>query len=116
MEDAASLDHAETRAVRITVLAVTPARAGKLFALASVLASVEVDIDGIQIQVHGIRALHVTPAGTRIELPKFRDAAGMMRPAVSLPDEVRGPIGDAVLEALIERGLAKPRFAVPVPA
>lgn len=26
--------------------------------------------------------------------------------AVSLPDEVRGPIGDAVLEALIERGLA----------
>jgi len=112
MEDAAVLDDAETRAVRITVLAVTPAQAGKLFALASV----EIDIDGIQVQVHGIRALRVAPAGTRIELPKFRDAAGMMRSAVSLPDEVRGPIGDAVLEALIEQGLAERRFAVPVPA
>src|ERR1700722_16600215 len=112
MADALALDQAETRAVSITVLAVTSAQAGRLFALASV----EIDIDGIQVQVHGIRALRVAPAGTRIELPKFRAAAGMMRPAVSLPDEVRRPIGDAVLEALIERGLAARRFAVPVPA
>jgi stage V sporulation protein G len=75
--------------VRITVLAVTPVRAGKLFAFASV----EIDIDGIQLQVHGIRALHVLPLSTRIELPMFRDAAGMSRPAISLPEEVRGPIG-----------------------
>jgi hypothetical protein len=31
------------------------------------------------------------------------------------PDEVHGPIGDAVIEALIERGLAKRRFTVPIP-
>jgi hypothetical protein len=60
--------------------------------------------------------LRVAPAGTRIELPKFRDAAGIMRPAVTLPDEVRGPIGDAVLDALIDHGLAKHRFATSVPA
>lgn len=47
--------------VSITVLSVTPARAGKLFALASV----EVDIDGVQIAIHGIRALRVAPVGTR---------------------------------------------------
>jgi stage V sporulation protein G len=98
--------------VSISVLSVTPSRAGKLFALASVA----IDIDGVQIEVHGIRALRVEPAGTRIELPKFRDAAGMLRSAITLPDEIRGPIGDAVLDALIERGIAKRRFAVPTPA
>ena len=101
------VDH-ETSAVRISVPAVTPARAGKRFALASV----EIDVDGIQVQVHGIRALHVPPASTRIELPMFRDAAGMSRSAITLPEEVRGPIGDAVLEALVEHGLAKRRVVV----
>jgi hypothetical protein len=37
--------------VSITVLLVTPMRAGRLFALASV----EIDIDGVRIEVHGIR-------------------------------------------------------------
>jgi stage V sporulation protein G len=106
-------DDAGSSLVRITVLSVTPARAGKLFALASV----EVDTDGIQIAIHGIRALHVTdPAGTRIELPQFRDANGQWQTAISLPEEVRSPIGDAVLNELVERGLAKRRFAVPMPA
>ena len=93
----------------ITVLSVTPARAGKLFALVAV----EIDIDGVRIEVHGIRALRVEPAGTRIELPTFRDDAGVLRPAIILPEEVRDPIADAVLDALIERGLAKRRFTVP---
>jgi hypothetical protein len=94
-------------AVNITVLAVTPTRTGRLFALASV----EIDIGGVSIELHGIRALRVGTEGTRIELPQFRDAAGLPRPVVTLPPEVYGPIGDAVLEALVERGLAKRRFA-----
>ena len=48
--------------ISITVLSVTPARAGKLFALASV----EVDIDGVQIAIHGIRVLRDATVGTRI--------------------------------------------------
>jgi hypothetical protein len=48
-------------------------------------------------------------------VPKYRDAAGMMRPADSPPGEMRAPIGDAVLDALVERGLAERRFAVPEP-
>jgi stage V sporulation protein G len=86
----------------------TPARAGKLFALASV----EVDIDGVQIAIHGIRALRDAPVGTRIELPKFRGLNGEWQTAITLPEEVRGPIGDAVLDELIERGLAVRRFRV----
>ena len=91
-----------TAPVSITVLSVTPMRAGKLFALVAV----EVDIDGVPIEIHGIRTMHVPPAATRIELPTYRDAAGRSRAAIILPEEVRGPIGDAVLDRLVELGLA----------
>src|SRR5882757_6541672 len=102
---------AESSLVSITVLSVTPVRAGKLFALASV----EVDIDGIQITIHGIRVVHVAPVSTRIELPKFRAPNGEWQTAIILPEEVRGSVAEAVLEELIERGLAKRRFTVPIP-
>jgi hypothetical protein len=36
--------------------------------------------------------------------------------AITLPEEVRGPIGDAVLDELADRGLVRRRFAVPMPA
>ena len=100
-----------TTQVSITVLSVTPMRAGKLFALAAVA----IDIDGVLIEIHGIRAVHVPPAATRIELPTFRDAAGRSRAAIILPEEVRRPIGDAVLEELVERSLAVRRPALSAP-
>ncbi len=62
-----------------------------------------------------IRAMRVLTGATRVELPTFRDAAGQSRAAIVLPDEVHGPIGDAVIESLIERGLAKRRFTMPTP-
>jgi stage V sporulation protein G len=96
-----------TSTVNVTVLSVTPAHAGRLFALASV----EIEIGGVAIELHGIRALRVGTEGTRIELPQFRDSAGLPRPVITLPVEVYSPIGDAVLETLVERGLAKRRFA-----
>jgi stage V sporulation protein G len=102
----------ETGAVSITVLSVKPMRSGKLFALASV----ELDIDGVRIEIHGIRALRVDPVGTRIELPKFRDANGLLRTAVVLPEEVRAPMGDIVLDTLVDRGLATRRFSAAVSA
>jgi stage V sporulation protein G len=58
--------------------------------------------------VHGIQAVR-DPEGTRIELPKFRDGTGTWRSAVTLPEAIKGPIGDAVLAALVERGLATRR-------
>jgi stage V sporulation protein G len=88
--------------VGISVVDVQSVNAGKLFALATV----EIDIDGIIVVVHGIQALRADPAGTRIEYPKYRDASGVWRTAVTLPDEMKGPIGDAVLDVLVERGIA----------
>jgi stage V sporulation protein G len=64
----------------------------------------------VTIIVHGIQAVR-DPEGTRIELSKFRDGTGTWRIAVTLPEEIKGPIGDAVLDALVERGFAKRRFA-----
>jgi len=109
--DGVQSNEAGSSLVSITVLSVTPVRAGKLFALASV----EIDIDGVRIEVRGTRAMRVPTGATRVELPTFRDAAGQSRAAIVLPDEVHGPIGDAVIEALIERGLAERRFTVPTP-
>ena len=94
--------HLLSSIVSITVLSVKPVKFGKIF----VLASVEVDIDGVLLVLHGLRAIRVHPTGTRIDLPMFRDENGTWRHAVTLPDEICGPIGRAVLDELVERGLA----------
>jgi len=70
---------------------------------------------GYRSTSNGIRALRVDTTGTQIELPKFRGLNGEWQAAIILPEEVRGPIGDAVLDELVERGLAKRRFALPMP-
>ena len=80
---------AATSTVNVTVLSLTPANAGRLFALASI----EIEVDGVMIALHGIREMRVGTESTRIELPQYRDAAGLQRPVVTLPPEVYGPIG-----------------------
>jgi hypothetical protein len=84
------------------VLSVKRVKLGKIFALASV----EIDIDGVLLVIHGVRAISVHPLGTRIELPTYRDEHGVWRRAITLPDEICGPMGRAVLDELVERGLA----------
>ena len=96
-----SPDEPSSSTVSITVLSVTPARAEKLFAFASI----EIDIDGVQIGVHGIRAMHAGPEAAAIELPKYRDGDGLWRTAITLPEEIYTPIARAVLDELVERGL-----------
>jgi hypothetical protein len=59
--------------------------------------------------------MRVELMGTKIELPMFRDATGVSRIALTLPKELYGPIGDLVLDALVERGLAV-RRTVPIEA
>ena len=96
-----SPDQPSSSTVSITVLSVTPARAQKLFAFASI----EIDIDGVQIGVHGLRAMHAGPEAAAIELPKYRDGDGLWRTAITLPEEIYTPIARAVLDELVERGL-----------
>ncbi len=46
----------------------------------------------------------VEPNLAEIELPTYRGAAGRSRAAIVLPEEVCGPIGDAVLDRLAPVG------------
>jgi hypothetical protein len=95
-------DDGPSSTVSITVLSVKPVKFGKIFALASV----EIDIDGVLLVIHGVRAIRLHPIGTRIDLPMFRDENGVWRHAITLPDQICAPIGRAVLDELVERGLA----------
>jgi hypothetical protein len=88
--------------VSITVLSIKPVNFGRIFALASV----EIDIDGVLLVIHGVRAIRARPMGTRVDLPVFRDENGVWQRAITLPDEICGPIGKAVLDELVARGLA----------
>ena len=94
--------HSPSSTVSITVLSVKPVKFGRIFALASV----EVDIDSVLLVIHGVRAIRAQPIGTRIDLPMFRDENGTWAHAITLPDDISGPIGKAVLDELVERGLA----------
>ena len=96
-------EHSPAGIVSITVLSVKRVKLGKIFALASV----EVDIDGVLLVIHGVRVISVHPLGTRIELPTYRDEHGVWCRAITLPDEICGPMGRAVLDELVEsRGSA----------
>ena len=93
-------DQLVSSTVSITVLSVTPARAKKLFAFASV----EIDIDGVQIGVHGIRAMR-EDGGTAIELPKFRDGGLMLAYAGG---------GAGLFSAIIDGWVGGSRGSIPV--
>jgi hypothetical protein len=44
------------------------------------------------------------------------DQGGALRPSISLPEEVPGPIGDAVIDELVRRGLSAGLVRRPAPA
>lgn len=91
--------------VTMTVLNARPASGKVLFALVDV----EILIEGVAVVICGIQARRVPDGGTSIHLPTFKVADGTWRPAIKLPDDLLGPLGDIVLEFLVQEGLAKPR-------
>ncbi|RAU23230.1 hypothetical protein CU669_03480 [Paramagnetospirillum kuznetsovii] len=91
----------DTTTASIAVLKVSPVNnAGKLLALADV----SILLDGVEIVIHGIQ-VRADAGGTEVTLPKYRSPSGAWVTAVTLPDEVRGPMGDAVMAAAIEAGI-----------
>ena len=84
----------------ISVLAINRASGGRLLALADV----EIVLDGIPIVIHGVQ-VRADANGSEVSLPKYRGGSGEWRAAISLPDELKGPMGDAVLAAGIEAGI-----------
>lgn len=91
-----------TTTATITVLSLTPVQAGRLVALADV----ELLLDGVPIVIHGVQ-VRADGKGTEVTLPTYRASGGEWRVAVSLPEELKGAMGDAVLAAGVEVGILK---------
>ena len=83
-----------------------PIESKTLFALVDV----EVQLAGVSFLIPGVQARRLPEGGTSVHLPTFKDTDGVSRPAILMPEEVRGPLADAVLIFLVEEGLAKRRF------
>lgn len=93
----------DTSTVKISVLNLSPkVESDSLLALADV----ELLIDGIGIVLHGVQVV-ADERKTVVRLPRYRAADGSWKAAVSLPEEVKGPIADAVIAAGIEAGILK---------
>jgi len=95
----------ESTTVTIAVLGITPvSKTSKLLALADV----EIVIDGIAIVIHGVQVM-ADRSGTEVRLPEYRAPSGEWVSAISLPEEVREPMANAVLAAGLEIGMLKER-------
>ena len=96
---------ADTATASISVIGIvaTP-NSGKLHALADVL----LVLDGVEIVIHGIQ-VRADNATSGVCLPKYRSINGEWLPAITLPDEILEPLGDAVLAAGIEIGVLRER-------
>ncbi|CAA7620434.1 conserved hypothetical protein [Candidatus Terasakiella magnetica] len=90
----------ETSTATISVIQVTAINAGRVLALADV----ELVLDGVPLVIHGVQ-VRADASKTEITLPNYRAPDGSWRAAVTLPDEIRGPMGDAVIAAAMEAGL-----------
>ena len=97
----------ETSTATISVLQVTAIHAGRVLALADV----ELILDGVSLVIHGVQ-VRADASKTEITLPNYRAPDGSWRTAVTLPDEVRGPMGDAVIAAAMEIGILMEKAAV----
>ena len=93
-----------TSTVTIEVMTVTPVHAGRLLGLADV----ELTLDGVAILIHGIQ-IRADGHGTEIALPRYRAPDGSWLAAMSLPDDIRAPMGDAVIAAGIDAGILRQR-------
>jgi hypothetical protein len=46
-----------------------------------------------------------------MHLPTYKETDGTWRAAMQLPEELGEPLADAVLNLLVEEGLARPKYA-----
>jgi hypothetical protein len=93
----------DTAPVSFTILRVRAIETKHVYALIDV----ELSIAGICFTIAGIQARHLAQGGTSINLPKYRDADGTWRSAVDVPPELRDAVSSAILDHLLDIGVAK---------
>jgi hypothetical protein len=95
----------ETHRVTFTIANLRAVDAKGLFALVDV----EVRAADLSFWIMGIQGRRAANGSAVIQLPTYRDTGGRARPAVVMPDELRQPLVDAVMEFLAEEGLVERR-------
>ena len=93
----------DTASITVEVIALRPVRTGRIIAFADVW----IALDGVEFVIHGVQVSRATEHGreaTKVTLPTYRDEAGRWTPAISLPDEVREPMAQVVLDACLDAG------------
>ena len=98
----------ETEIIQVTLIDATPVNKGRVIALASA----ELSISGVSFVMHGLQIVNCTDAVTHqpsvgVDLPRYRAPDGKWKQAITLPDELRGPLGDVVLEQCLAQGILK---------
>jgi stage V sporulation protein G len=102
----ATENYDDTTAVTAVLLSLKPMRSGRILALADV----EITVEGVSFTLYGVQVTRTLMNGqhaTRVDLPQSRGPDGVWKPAVSLPPEMKKPLGDVVLEACLEAGICK---------
>jgi hypothetical protein len=74
------------------------------------LVDVEMQIAGVWFAILGVQARNAPNGRTSVHLPTYRDTNGTWRSSVRLPAELHEPLCDAVLEFLVDEGLARRKF------
>jgi DNA-binding cell septation regulator SpoVG len=72
--------------------------AGRLLALATV----ELDLGGIELTLHGVQVIQLPNGKLQCNAPRYRTPTGEWAPAVTLPDELELAIGAEILAAFTD--------------
>jgi stage V sporulation protein G len=102
-------EESETTRMTFTIGNARKVRGKTLFALVDV----EVEIAGITFGILGVQIHKTLTGGTGVKMPTYKDTDGLWRQAVSMPPEVKNPLGEAVLAFLVDMDVARPRFEAP---
>ena len=94
--------------VSFVVTNLRPIESKSLFALVDV----EMRIADVSFEILGVQAHRTGLAGASIFLPTYKDVDGTWKPAIRLPDELCKPLGDAVLDFLVDQGRINRKFTV----
>ena len=95
-------ENAEYEPVTFTVANCQALQTKSVFAFVDV----EIVVAGVAFWIKGVQARHLSGGGTSIHLPTYRTPAGTWRPAVELPAELIEALSQAVLDHLVDQGVA----------
>jgi DNA-binding cell septation regulator SpoVG len=92
----------ETERVTFTIANLRTINSKRLY----VLVDVEVRVAGLSFWIIGVQVRR-SSGGLSVHLPTHRDNNGAWKAVVEMPEELRAPMSDAVMEFLVDEGMAR---------